>query len=281
MKKEEIEKFILEFDQFSQFKQSNKISNKPTFIGVGAGRCGTTSLYNYFNEHPHVYMSPIKEINYFGFRDKETNKYGITFSEYTNFFIGAEEEKEIGEISPAYLTLDKSAKQIKKYVPDAKIIITLRDPIARLISQYKHHYDQHKIKNINDYINEGLKAYREKNENTYRFNWFHPVKNITQSLYAIGIEKIYDNFIQENIEIVLFDDLKNNSQKVLKRLCDFLDIDYIDYKFKKSNASVESSDLDMNIDNDVLSELLKIYKEDLILTEKLCGVNLTYWLNKY
>ncbi len=192
MKKEDIEEFILEFDKYSLYKQQNKVLNKPTFIGVGAGRCGTTSIYNYFNEHPDIYMSPVKEINYFGFRDKETNRYGMTFSEYTNFFMGAKEEKVIGEISPAYLTLETSAMQIKKYVPDAKIIITLRDPISRMVSQFKHHYNQHQINNINDYINLGLTTYKEEKDSTYRFNWFHPVKNITQSLYFEGIQRMYE-----------------------------------------------------------------------------------------
>jgi len=37
----------------------------PNFFIVGAARCGTTSLYNYLQQHPQVYMSPIKEPHFF------------------------------------------------------------------------------------------------------------------------------------------------------------------------------------------------------------------------
>jgi len=281
VKKDAIEKFILEFDTFSLYKQQEKISNVPNFIGVGAGRCGTTSIYRYLCEHPEVYMSPVKEINYFGFRDKETNPYGITFSEYSNFFMGAENEKIIGEISPAYLTLPTSSNQMKAYIPNVKIAITLRDPISRMISQYKHHISKHKINNINNYIQSGVKAYNEKTASSYRFNWFHPVKNLTQSLYFDGVKRILDNFPSQNIVIVKFDDLKNDSNAVMKHLCDFLEIDYRDTAVSKSNASSKPDNVDIKIEENVLNQLLKIYKGDLKKTEDMCGIELSSWLKKY
>ncbi len=84
-----------------------------------------------------------------------------------------------------------------------------------------------------------------------------------------------------NIEIILFDDLKVDSQKVLKRLCSFLDVDYVDYELEKSNVSIKSKNIDINIDSIVMKELVELYKQDLILTEKLCEVDLMHLLNKY
>ena len=37
----------------------------PHFIIIGAGKCGTTSLHNYLNQHPQIYICPIKETNFF------------------------------------------------------------------------------------------------------------------------------------------------------------------------------------------------------------------------
>ena len=42
-----------------------EVSRLPTFFIVGAPKAGTTSLYNYLDQHPQVYMSPIKEPNFF------------------------------------------------------------------------------------------------------------------------------------------------------------------------------------------------------------------------
>jgi hypothetical protein len=38
---------------------------RPNFFLVGAPKAGTTSLYHYLRQHPQIYMSPIKEPNYF------------------------------------------------------------------------------------------------------------------------------------------------------------------------------------------------------------------------
>ena len=37
----------------------------PNFLIIGAMKSGTTSLYNYFKQHPEIYMSPIKEPRFF------------------------------------------------------------------------------------------------------------------------------------------------------------------------------------------------------------------------
>ena len=37
----------------------------PNFFVVGTGKAGTTSLYHYLQQHPQIYMSPVKEPCYF------------------------------------------------------------------------------------------------------------------------------------------------------------------------------------------------------------------------
>ena len=39
----------------------------PTFLIVGAAKAGTTALYWYLAEHPDVFMSQVKEANYFAY----------------------------------------------------------------------------------------------------------------------------------------------------------------------------------------------------------------------
>ena len=40
---------------------------QPTFIGIGAAKCGTTSVYEYLRQHPDIYVTPKKETNFFSF----------------------------------------------------------------------------------------------------------------------------------------------------------------------------------------------------------------------
>jgi hypothetical protein len=37
----------------------------PNFLIIGAAKSGTTSLYHYLGQHPDIFMSPIKEPNYY------------------------------------------------------------------------------------------------------------------------------------------------------------------------------------------------------------------------
>lgn len=260
---ENIDNYILEFDKYSLMKQHERILKKPSFIGVGAGRCGTTSLYSYLRNHPEVYMSPVKEINYFGFRDKETNPYGLSINEYYNYFLGAGSKKVIGEISPAYLALDNSAQLIHKYIGTCKIIITLREPWSRTLSQFKHHYDKHGYTDINQYLRQGLKAFYEKPYSAYRFNWFHPVKNISQSLYYEDIKKYVDTFGRENVHFILYDSIRKDEVGVLLKLSEFLNIENLSTPLPVTNTSKKSRANVLNVDKKVMSELSKLFLKDI------------------
>ena len=105
----------------------------PNFFIVGAARAGTTSLYTYLKNTPGVYMSEHKEPHYFidnmkaGYYDE---------SKYLQLFKNVKNEKAIGEASVDYLIDPSSAKCIHDKIPDAKIIILLRDPVERAFSSY-------------------------------------------------------------------------------------------------------------------------------------------------
>src|SRR6185436_11499315 len=99
----------------------------PNFFIVGAPKAGTTSLYYYLKRHPEVFMSHIKEPNYFAY--DETVKQHLyhkekgvgTFEEYKKLFATANGQyKAIGEASVSYLFYPSVAERIKKMVPQAR-----------------------------------------------------------------------------------------------------------------------------------------------------------------
>lgn len=135
----------------------------PNFFVVGAAKAGTTSVYNYLSRHPEVYMSPVKEPHYFAsdmntehFRDNYKpvmNKDLTTYlegdlkepvfqayirewSQYVKLFKNVKNEKAIGEVSNSYLYSATAAKNIHDKIPDAKIIIILRNPVDRAFSHF-------------------------------------------------------------------------------------------------------------------------------------------------
>ena len=122
----------------------NKINRQPDFFVVGAAKSGTTALWKYFQQHPQIFVTKDiaqKELGYF------SNQYGIVNkNDYLNFFKDAKPDQLIGEVCHAYLTSEESAEWIKKEVPNAKIIIMLRNPLERAYSLYNwmtmHGYEE-------------------------------------------------------------------------------------------------------------------------------------------
>jgi hypothetical protein len=119
----------------------------PNFIVIGAAKAGTTALYWYLAEHPAVFMSPVKETNFFayGLDDAGQLLYGIpelhqfpvtTLSEYEKLFANAGDAAAVGEASPIYLECPQAAGRIRTRIPDARLICGLRDPVERAYSDY-------------------------------------------------------------------------------------------------------------------------------------------------
>ena len=113
----------------------------PNFFIVGAPRAGTTSLYAYLSQIPGIYMSPVKEPEFFS-PNRSTNDDLIPIvnkNDYLTLFKNVKDELLIGEASTCYLEDPDSPKLIYNKVADAYIIILLRDPIERAYSHYLMH----------------------------------------------------------------------------------------------------------------------------------------------
>ncbi|MDP6150009.1 MAG: sulfotransferase, partial [Gammaproteobacteria bacterium] len=119
----------------------------PTFLVIGAPKCGTTSLYHYLDQHPDVYLSPVKEPQYFAFAGQQLDFRGpgvtinnavTELADYRKLFSGASVEKAIGEASALYLSVPGTAERIRAQIPDVRLIAILRRPADRAFSSYMH-----------------------------------------------------------------------------------------------------------------------------------------------
>ena len=124
----------------------------PNFLIVGAAKAGTTSLFYYLKQHPEIFMPEEKELKFFEYLiiknklhytgpgdNKSLKRVVKTWDEYKNYFKKAKNFKAVGEASVSYLYYTETIKNIKKYLGEnINIIIILRNPIERLISNYKY-----------------------------------------------------------------------------------------------------------------------------------------------
>jgi len=104
----------------------------PDFLVLGTQKGGTTTLQHFLNQHPKVFLAPNKEVHYF------TKHWAQPITWYANHFIGASTNQRCGEITPFYLFHPEAPQRINSLLPDTKLIVLLRDPVERSISQYFH-----------------------------------------------------------------------------------------------------------------------------------------------
>jgi hypothetical protein len=114
---------------------------RPSFICVGAGKAGTTWLWEMLRLHPDVYLPDVKEIHYFNDiayegSDVRNPNFRKPVGWYLRFFSPARPGQVCGEISPSYLWSATAPDAIHAFDPEMRILIMLRDPVDRLFSSY-------------------------------------------------------------------------------------------------------------------------------------------------
>lgn len=113
------------------------MSTQPNLFIIGSMKSGTTSLHNYLDAHPDIYMSDNKEPGYFV--EQMTLSNGVNW--YLSLFEGGERYRYVGESSTHYTKLPTYtgvAERIHAYNPSARLIYIMRDPFERLLSHYWH-----------------------------------------------------------------------------------------------------------------------------------------------
>ena len=168
----------------------------PRFVVCGVPRCGTTSLHRYLAQHPQVDVGRLKEANFLSWPGAEVAsrvmpwvEFPVTsFEEYQGLF-GAVRGGVPVDVSPSCFHSPASIERIRTYVPDAGLIVLLRDPTARAYSAY---------------LNRLRKRYETRPPGEVLVPGDRAVDN---GFYAQRLESFLDAFGPERLRVWLFDDL--------------------------------------------------------------------------
>ncbi|MGI8951194.1 MAG: sulfotransferase family protein [Chitinophagaceae bacterium] len=205
----------------------------PNFLIIGPPKCASTSLHYYLAQHPQVYMSAVKETNFF---THDYNK-GIEF--YERYFAKAGNAKAVGEATPSYSFLPFAADRIKKNYPQIKLILCFRNPMERAFSNWLMLSDagvekatfrdalEINLKQLN-YINfEGDKGAEIWDNRRYNIDigekWIRTY--IQPGMYSQILKNYLLRFNQKQIKYFFLDDFKYNFDETMKDLFAFLEID--------------------------------------------------------
>ena len=208
---------------------------KPNLFIVGHPRNGTSSLHDYLDQHPDIFMSPIKEPNYFA---KDFHAESDQFHKKTHYFPFRTEnrylkcyknwghEKIVGEASATNLYSKIAYKEIYRFNSLSKIIISFREPVDFLRS-----YHSTAIfslgENIRD-LKEALALEAERKKGKYLSkrvitpSWLYYSEFIN---YSELLNRYLSLFDRKQVKVIIFDDFKTDPAGTYREILEFLDVD--------------------------------------------------------
>ncbi|MDM8553363.1 sulfotransferase [Desulfococcaceae bacterium HSG7] len=210
---------------------------KVNLFSIGAMRAGSITIYHYLNQHPEIFMSPIKEPYYFvaEYHRRKIEAGGIisqseqtaanrilnsgkyrTSKAYQTLFEGAESYTYIGEGSH-YLHHPLTAKLIHEHNPVSKVIISLRNPIDRIYSEYLLYLRDGKIDvSFSEFIKSRI-VWNEEN-NTWQ------ALRLNKGFYSTLVPPWLRYFGKDNVKIFIFEDIVRNPIQFCHQLYSWLGI---------------------------------------------------------
>jgi len=191
----------------------------PNFLIIGAMKSGTTALYYYLEQHPEIYMSPVKEPNFFSPQEQENAADAVTnIGTYQHLFRGGSGKKAIGEASHSCLYEPRAAAEIRRYVPEAKLIAILRNPIDRAYSHFLH-----MVRSGTEPLDDFAQALREEEVGIHKERTFQDY--IGRGLYYNQLKRYFGTFPQEQVRVYLYEDLSGAPISTVQDAFRFLKVD--------------------------------------------------------
>jgi len=200
----------------------------PNFLIIGAMNAGTTSLYHYLGEHPHVFMSRRKELYFF----VEEANWSKGQPWYERHFDAADDAVAVGEACVGYAmhpVFGGVPGRIAALIPDARLIYLVRDPIERMQTQYLHYRFPAKVRQegIPSGVDPAVAAALDRGWDRRpieRALLESPVY-LNTSRYALQIEAYLEHFPREQLLVVMSERLRADRDSTLGAICRFLGID--------------------------------------------------------
>ena len=184
----------------------------PDFLIIGAPRCGTSSLFLNFLQHPQIDGPQCKEVHFFN-RNKGYRR-GIRW--YKNQFPEIKKNVLCFEASPAYFYQPICVERIFKHLPSCKFILLLRNPVDRAISEYSRWIKPKKWNPHELMIKDPC----------HPFHVNFPSLEI--GIYIKSLRRWLKYFSLDRILIIKSEDFFENEKKIILQCFDWLGVELVD-----------------------------------------------------
>lgn len=233
-----------------------KIGDYQYLIVGGTTKAATTSLFTYLADHPAVCAASYKETRFFldkAYPLPSKYRYDADVEVYNLLFSECGENQLRLESTPDYLYCPAACERIATFLPKAKLVFSLREPISRLISWYRFAKQIGRLPqtlNFDGYIellfdiatSKETKKTIDPEDTKHTENIVHEqhLQTLQQGCYATYLKEYLECFDRERIHTLFYEDLSTDPLKVLRDVCHFAGIDrdfYKDYAFKVANRT--------------------------------------------
>ncbi|MFZ2509231.1 MAG: sulfotransferase, partial [Steroidobacteraceae bacterium] len=200
---------------------------KPTFVIIGEQKAGTGWLRDRLREHPRVYCHD-KEVNYFN----DTRNYARGLAWYSKLLGTGSDAIAIGEKSPDYFWIDRPSdshfpnplENIARDLPQARIVLCLRDPVDRAISAFNHHL-YHRGRRIDPRLT------RAHSLGELLFSGQFGISEkwgiLQRGFYAQRLGMARNLFGSGLLTLIFEEDIVRNPLAGLKRVCEHLGVEFL------------------------------------------------------
>ncbi|MGA7873976.1 MAG: sulfotransferase [Candidatus Binatus sp.] len=175
---------------------SDRLMRLPEFIGLGPPRTGTTWLHRMLEGHVDLPYG-VKETQFF------TTFYSKGIDWYAHHFRYATGDRKVAEICP-YFDAKKAPARIHRHLPDCKFLVTLRNPVDHAYSTYKMLLRGAFVRGTFDEVLNTRPHIDDSNR------------------YAKHLTTWFDYFGRERFLVMRYEELRDDPQGYLDRVCDFI-----------------------------------------------------------
>ncbi len=203
----------------------------PDFFVMGAPKAGTTALHAALAEHPQLYLSPVKEPKYFLGDDRPPPNQGgpgdahsarewvWSRPRYEELFAPAPAGVLRGESTPFYLADLASHRRIHDAVPDARLVVVLRDPVDRAYSNWAHLWADG-LEPIDDFVAACAEEPRRR-----QAGWAPFWRYLETGLYGRQLLHLFTLFGRDQVHIIRYLELVESPTETLDGVCRFLGVE--------------------------------------------------------
>jgi hypothetical protein len=169
----------------------------PDVFLMGVSKAASTWIYRCLQEHPDVFVPESDSLRFFDMR------YHEGLEGYEAMFASAKPGQLKVDPSPTYFRSPVAAKRIACHYPNARFVLSLRNPIERAFSQFWHEKKQGRF----DY------SFDQAIDHPLLFPWI-----VEHGFYATHLEGLLREFPDDRVRIVLYDELLDDPRKFLEEV---------------------------------------------------------------